>query len=200
MSQLVPCPSCSRHVRLSTSHCPFCESTLDVRGLSEQYAPRRGAIQAGVKRAVVFAVGASMAAACGDDVGQAIYGAPVAPTTEEPGSSTSAEESTEAATDTSGAEIPTFAALYGAPPPSASSTEGGDIAIYGAPVPPDAGGTQATEDGGPSDAGTVTSEPAVDAATSSAATVEDAGELDASLGPDTEPTSVALYGGPPLSN
>lgn len=197
MSQLVPCPSCNRHVRLTASsspslqslslQCPFCEAALDVAALSQQHAPRRGALQTGVKRAVVFAMGASMAAACGDDVGQAIYGAPVAPS--ESSSSSDAEATTEGVDSTS--EAPTNVALYGGPPSEASS---GDATSTLPSEPTDSvSDSSTTADSSASDAGGVGSEAPTDAGTSLDG---DAG-FDASIAPEPEPTVMALYGGPP---
>jgi hypothetical protein len=65
MSPLVPCPHCSRHVRLTNGDCPFCASSLDVAALERQHAPRRASIPAGLKRAAAFALGTTVAAACG---------------------------------------------------------------------------------------------------------------------------------------
>jgi hypothetical protein len=196
MSQLVPCPSCSRHVRLSTSRCPFCESALDVAALGDQYAPRRIGIQVGAKRAVLFAMGATMAAACSEDNAQAIYGAPVPPTIEEPASSSTGD--TQSRLDSRDEELP---------------NQTNDVAIYGAPVPPASSGDRTSAASvAPSDAG----EPGFDSGILDAAAdagadaltstddvtpgASDAAAFDASLVADTEPTSVALYGGPPLSN
>ncbi len=86
MAQLVPCPQCERHVRLSTASCPFCDVALDVSGLSEQYAARRVTAQPGLKRAAMFALGASVVAACSS---QPVYGASVSPTSDETSTVTS---------------------------------------------------------------------------------------------------------------
>lgn len=201
MSQLIPCPSCGRHVRLPSASCPFCDVAIDVGALSAQYAPRRNGVQAGIKRAVIFAVGASMAAACGGETDdptpepdpsvQPVYGAPVDPTS-------GGGDQTSAPPDTS---EPTAQPLYGAPistdddqtfaqpeygapvpPPSSSVDDSTQVqAIYGAPIPPDAG--EWSSDAGPS--------------------LGDAG-ADAALGeptiddPDPGPTIQPLYGAPAL--
>jgi hypothetical protein len=67
MSHLVPCPSCSRHVRTSESECPFCGSGLE---LSSVPAPVLPATRLG--RAATFAFGATLLSAtamvaCGGD-------------------------------------------------------------------------------------------------------------------------------------
>jgi hypothetical protein len=69
MSQLAPCPSCKRHVRVNESSCPFCKSELDLASLPTPVLPRTR-----LGRAATFAfgatlVGASALASCGDDDG-----------------------------------------------------------------------------------------------------------------------------------
>ena len=64
MFQLVPCPGCTRHVRLSDDACPFCAATLDVAALSKHHGARRVSAPAGLKRAALFAL-TTTAAACG---------------------------------------------------------------------------------------------------------------------------------------
>lgn len=76
MSQLVPCPSCSRHVRLSNPQCPFCDVALDAAALSERYASRRAPVPAGIKRAALVALG-TVAAACGGQTSDTSHTAPV---------------------------------------------------------------------------------------------------------------------------
>ncbi len=170
MSQLVPCPSCSRHLRLTSASCPFCDTAFDAASLDERYAPRRNGVQTGIKRAVLFAVGAGMAAACGgereepkpdpDPSVQPVYGAPVEPTsgatsdTAAPGDTTDDVTSEPLAQPEYGAPVPvdtSVQAIYGAPvspsteePPTLGQPE------YGAPVPPepsDAGVGDAGADG-----------------------------------------------------
>lgn len=197
MSQLVPCPSCSRHVRLSSGVCPFCQATFDVAALDARYAPRRGGAQAGVKRAIVFAMGATFAAACGEEVSDSvpIYGAPVAPNTHEQDSSESGPgQSTAPPGDTINQP------LYGAPAPSTEDDTGLQSGSTQSVSPEDAGAEQPTADAGVSDAGAgdTLAEAGLDTLAPDGATF-DAGP-DASLDVETEPTSVALYGGPPLSN
>lgn len=128
MSQLVPCPGCERHVRLSDPNCPFCGRELDGNALGAVYAARRGAVPRGLKRAALVALGASVAAACGgrtDGTGQDTQ--PVASTgltSEESSGSSSA---------------------FLSPPSSGTDTrpdDGSLVAIYGAPVPPPAIDTQ----------------------------------------------------------
>ncbi len=126
MAQLVPCPQCGRHVRLSTPSCPFCDVALDVSALSEQYAARRVTAQPGIKRAAMFALGASVVAACSGDPGQAIYGAPVSPTSDETSSVTSetSEASSSDTTSTPAPDAGVVQALYGGPPTSAELDAG----------------------------------------------------------------------------
>lgn len=128
MSQLVPCPGCERHVRLSDSNCPFCSRELDGKALGAAYAARRGQVPSGLKRAALVALGASVAAACGgrtDGTGQDTL--PVASTgvTSDGASTGVTSEESSSATDSwpgNGTQI----AIYGAPPVSSdvSTTEG----------------------------------------------------------------------------
>ena len=58
MSHLVPCPECSRHVRVSESECPFCALPLDLAGTPE---PRLPGVR--LSRAATLAFGATFASA-----------------------------------------------------------------------------------------------------------------------------------------
>lgn len=185
MSQLVPCPACERHVRLPSSSCPFCDAALDASSLEDRYASRRRGAPAGAKRAAVFALGAGLAAACGDDGDSnfvPVYGAPIssteATTDVEPtndGGTTTAEDTT--------SEIGQSQPLYGAP---IDTSEGDNtfVAIYGAPVSP--------VDAGPTDT-LVTSD-----ATTNDAAVPDAGVTDAGTTPRpfTDSGVQPVYGAP----
>src|SRR4051812_27908416 len=67
MSHLVPCPECSRHVRVSETTCPFCGRALDLSALPAPALPRTR-----LGRAATFAFGASIVGAtalvsCGGD-------------------------------------------------------------------------------------------------------------------------------------
>jgi hypothetical protein len=67
MSHLVPCPECSRHVRVSETACPFCALPLDLAGTPEPQLPRTR-----LGRAATFAFGATLVsaaalAACSSD-------------------------------------------------------------------------------------------------------------------------------------
>ena len=67
MSHLVPCPECSRHVRVSETACPFCALPLDLAGTPEPQLPRTR-----LGRAATFAFGATLVSAtalvaCGSD-------------------------------------------------------------------------------------------------------------------------------------
>lgn len=122
MSQLVPCPGCERHVRLSEANCPFCGGGLDAQALGAAYAPRRNGVNSGIKRAAIFAIGTGMAAACGgktDDTDSNTQ--PVASAT---------TDDTPSPTD--GAPV----AIYGAPVPPTSTTidNGSDTEIQATPV------------------------------------------------------------------
>jgi hypothetical protein len=67
MNHLVPCPECSRHVRVTETECPFCALPLDLASTPEPRLP-----QSRLGRAATFAFGATLAsatvlAACGGE-------------------------------------------------------------------------------------------------------------------------------------
>jgi hypothetical protein len=196
-------------VRLPSASCPFCDVTIDAGALTAQYAPRRNGMQSGIKRAVIFAVGASMAAACGgetdeptpdpDPTVQPVYGAPVDPSSSEATPTTSEPTAqplygAPITTDDDvtseplgqpeyGAPIPddtTNVAIYGAPV-APSGTEEPPLVqpLYGAVVPPD------EPDAGEADAGGDAAAP--DAGLLGDATIDD---------PDPGPTVQPVYGAP----
>lgn len=206
MSQLVPCPGCGRHVRLSDSSCPFCSGALDVTALDERYAPRREGVQRGLKRAALFAIGAGVAAACGGetDTMQPVYGAPItdetAPSTDDISTSTNDDsaqpiygapvtnEPTSSTNDTStSTPEPSYQPVYGAPITDVTDSETSEPTaqpLYGAPVFP----TEPVFDAGVADAG--------DAAIDGGDDVDASGQLTG----DTEslPTVAPVYGAPPI--
>ena len=69
MTQLVPCPTCHRHVRSGSSECPFCATTLPGAP-----TPRTFEVQRGMSRAAIIALGAAIASstpfACSDETGE----------------------------------------------------------------------------------------------------------------------------------
>jgi hypothetical protein len=191
MSQLVPCPGCARHVRLSASTCPFCDVAIDVASLTEQYAPRRTVVTGGVKRAVMFALGAGVAAACGgEEQAQPIYGAPIATSSEatssEPSPSTGSDSSDQSSDTTSG---PLAQPLYGAPITEDLTSDVLAQPEYGAPLPPDAGyfSDEPTSDEG--DGGLTEGD---------GGSTADAGVSSDELGLTSEPTVMPAYGIPPF--
>jgi hypothetical protein len=60
MNQLVPCPECSRHVRVSELECPFCALPLELSGTPPPRLPG-----ARLSRAATLAFGATIASATG---------------------------------------------------------------------------------------------------------------------------------------
>ena len=62
MSQLSPCPGCSRHVKVAERVCPFCARDLPAQPVAAVTPPGRPRMS----RAAAFALGATMvgAAAC----------------------------------------------------------------------------------------------------------------------------------------
>jgi hypothetical protein len=74
MSQLRPCPHCSRHHRVCEPVCPFCGVTLpQCKG-----APSPGASRGRMSRATLFAAGAALlsGAACDNRSTSVHYGLP----------------------------------------------------------------------------------------------------------------------------
>ena len=80
MSQLIPCPGCSRHVRRSEAECPFCSAALSLGQVTPPIMPRSR-----LGRAATFAfrasvVGAATLVSCGDDDNEGntvpVYGSP----------------------------------------------------------------------------------------------------------------------------
>jgi hypothetical protein len=84
-SRLLACPACSRHVRVSESHCPFCGTELAAtfglgpgpepppRGLSRAALYRRSLAAAGAVAGSAFMAlggGAALASACTDNISQ----------------------------------------------------------------------------------------------------------------------------------
>jgi len=140
MSHLVPCPECSRHVRVSESQCPFCALPLDLAESPEPRLPserlsRAATLAFNTTRAATVALGAlasaTALAACGDSV--PVYGAP-APVAGAANVAGSAGAADAGATSLGGA-----APVYGAPATggtgngsSGSSNSGGFGPIYGA--------------------------------------------------------------------
>lgn len=121
MSVLVPCPSCSRHVRAAERACPFCAAALpaDLGAHAVPAATRR------LDRLAVFTFAASIAAAgCGGktetpDVDQVDGGS---------SSGSSGSSSSSGSSGTSSGVAPP----YGLPGPE---DDGGAAALYGLPAP-----------------------------------------------------------------
>jgi len=126
--QLVPCPSCARHVKSSEAACPFCSATLSGLTVSRMLVRRR------LERLAAFTFAATIAvtgcAAVGDDDSEkteqdlggvhAMYGMPPPPPPLDAGhpstdgsSATDAGPPCEAIDDVDNGG---FAAMYGMPP------------------------------------------------------------------------------------
>jgi hypothetical protein len=67
MNHLVPCPECSRHVRVSEKECPFCALPLDLAGTPEPQLPRGRLSRAATLAFGATLVSASALAACSSD-------------------------------------------------------------------------------------------------------------------------------------
>ena len=73
MTDLLPCPTCNRHVRTDERCCPFCAAALPALGEEPRGAP---AVRGRMSRALLFATGAALmgAGAC-----RHAYGGPPLP-------------------------------------------------------------------------------------------------------------------------
>ncbi|RYZ08152.1 MAG: hypothetical protein EOO73_08805 [Myxococcales bacterium] len=132
MSRLEPCPSCSRHVRVGESACPFCERSLPVTA-----PPRRPMPSGRLSRAATLAFGASVLGAtalvaCEDDEPDPgavvpIYGAPLGGSSNEvpePGASGQGGQAGAPAAE---------GGQSGAPPAESRGAGGQAFAVYGGP-------------------------------------------------------------------
>jgi hypothetical protein len=136
MNQLVPCPQCSRHVRVSELACPFCALPLDLSGTPEPRLPSTR-----LSRAATLAFGATLAsatalAACsGSDAPVPVYGAP------EGGNANLAGAAGSATAAAGGGVGGGAVAVYGAPAGGNGSSAaagsgnggGGPVPVYGTP-------------------------------------------------------------------
>jgi hypothetical protein len=137
MNHLVPCPECSRHVRVSETECPFCALPLDLAGTPEPQLPRSR-----LGRAATFAFGATLVsatalAACGGDAddSSANGGAAGAATSGAGGAAAGTGGSTAGTSNVGGSAM----AVYGAPAggsvsngSSGTGAGGGPFPVYGA--------------------------------------------------------------------
>jgi hypothetical protein len=161
MSELAPCPSCHRHIRLTSAACPFCDAPIAPSVLSQARAARRAPIQKGVKRAVLFAIGAGLtSAACADGEEPGVDTTDDSATSTATTSSTASTSSAATATTTDDSETTELAQpVYGAPVDTTDTTTTIDddssqvfLPVYGAPVAP-VTDTSAGADAGVGDAG-----------------------------------------------
>jgi hypothetical protein len=131
MNHLVPCPECSRHVRVSETECPFCALPLDLAQAPEPQLPRTR-----LGRAATFAFGATLVSAtalvaCGADADDSSAGGGAA------GAATSGSGGAAAGGAAAGTGGSTAIA-------GTSSIGGSAMAVYGAP----AGGSFGSGTGG----------------------------------------------------
>lgn len=151
---LVPCPSCSRHVRAAEAKCPFCAAALPTSaGARVLPGPK-----VRLSRAAVFVFGATLAVTgCGSDVTDP--GASAATSGGQGGQGGSGPDDDGGAQALYGDPGPEDAgptddgsvqAMYGDPPPidAGPDDDGGGQAEYGGPPPPVDGGSSG-DDGGP---------------------------------------------------
>jgi hypothetical protein len=137
MNHLVPCPECSRHVRVSEEQCPFSALPLDLANAPPQQLPRGR-----LSRAATFAFGATLVSAtalsaCGENGAPVpLYGAPPLEGAGSPGSSNGGSgRSTQPAGGQSGVAGSNMGSgggtVYGGPP-AEDAGMGGAIDLPGA--------------------------------------------------------------------
>lgn len=118
MTQLLPCPSCARHVRRTESTCPFCSATISLAGLPARRAPAER-----LGRAATLAFGAAVAtsvAACSSP----------APT---PGTDAATNDAATVTDDTGTGETD-GGGVDAASPVDANVDTGTPVAAYGGPM------------------------------------------------------------------
>ena len=127
MSELNPCSSCNRHVRIADATCPFCAAAMPARAKpSDRVLPLP---RPRMSRAAMFAAGATLAgiAACTDTGNN--------PTEGGAGGAGGAHDGAAAADGASGSG---GGGAGGASGSNGGTVPDGAIAIYSAPFPPDA--------------------------------------------------------------
>ena len=139
MSQLVPCPACSRHVRVTEPTCPFCGDGLALAG-----TPAPGLPKSRLGRAATFAFGATLVGvttlvACGGD--DTTPGGSGGSTSGTAGDSTGAAGTSSGAAGTSSGSAGDVNAA-GSAGSGTVQDSGGVMALYGAAPGPDSGGIQ----------------------------------------------------------
>jgi hypothetical protein len=141
MNHLVPCPECSRHVRVSETQCPFCALPLDLAGTPEPLLPRSR-----LGRAATFAFGATLVsatalAACSSDADDSSGSGGASSTAGSTSAAGNAGSGTSAAGSTSAGGTGSAMPVYGAPAAGSTSfgTAGSDgtagrseFPVYGA--------------------------------------------------------------------
>ncbi len=139
--RLLPCPSCTRHVRASEEACPFCAAVLP-QALPASALPRSPGAR--LSRAALYALGAAAAAvaACGGQSDTGVVPAYGAPAVDSGQDDSSAVPLYGAPAVDAGEDAPVLLdAAYGGPPQDAAadaadadaSREGGITPAYGGP-------------------------------------------------------------------
>lgn len=179
MPMLIPCPGCQRHVRMGDAACPFCG--VSVRSSTASRTVSRPS--AGLKRAALFALSATVAAsACGSE-------------SEDSGKSPAAASQ---ATDSATGMMPTPTATD---QPSEEGDSPSDTATTGTLpgiLPGEPNPTQPTPK--PSDTGDNVDDPPVvepEPSMEPAPTMQPDPTPPKPTGPSSPPTAVALYGAVP---
>jgi hypothetical protein len=142
MKHLVPCPECSRHVRVSENACPFCDAALELGHTPPPVVPNRR-----LSRVALLAFSATLAAgvgACGGDTdSDKGTGGSGGASGGSGGASGGSGGTTGGSAGSTGGDggFAAAATLYGLPIDDAGASTGGSfpeggVPVYGAPPPP----------------------------------------------------------------
>jgi hypothetical protein len=134
VNHLVPCPECSRHVRVSETECPFCALPLDLSGTPEPQLPKTR-----LGRAATFAFSATLASvtavvACGGEATETSGAGAAAGKTSNGGTSARGGAAGVGGATAGGlGGTMTIAPPYGLPPMGGFANETGGSGVGGAP-------------------------------------------------------------------
>lgn len=113
---LLPCPSCARHVRASSTTCPFCATAITL------VAPTPRVITERLGRAALFTLGAAaIVTAPGCIMASPAYGIPAydsGPVAQDAGTQPDSGSTPDAAAAPDAGTDGGLAGAYGAPPPN----------------------------------------------------------------------------------
>jgi hypothetical protein len=121
-TQLIPCPSCARHLRCSERTCPFCGEAVPERACAPATSP-----SGPLTRAAILFAGATAAAGCTTGLAPAYGPAPIQDSGQVEDSGQDSAQVEDSGQDSEAG-----------PAPTDSGPDQGPVAAYG-PAPVDAG-------------------------------------------------------------